>query len=212
MTNGLDTRPGATTLGLDELVELAWEGKVRVPHFQRDFRWTGQDVIRLFDSILRRYPVGSLLLWRRPAPAGRIRLGALEIDAPAVADARWVVDGQQRLTTLANVLHPDGRRDDRFALGYDLRDEQVVMLPTAEDPFVIPLWVVFDLSKVLTWFADHPEVNQHQTKAFELAKHLREFSVPAYQVVQDDVGVLQDIFDRMNNYGKRLNRPRCSPH
>lgn len=207
MSSGLDTRPGATTLGLDELVELAWSGKIRVPHFQRDFRWTSQDIIRLFDSIFLRYPVGSLLLWRRPARAQRIRLGALEIDAPEVDDARWVVDGQQRLTTLANVLHPDGgRRDRRFALGYNLREKRVVPLPAIDDPTVIPLWVVFDLGKVLAWFADHPEIGEHRDTAFALAKHLREFSVPAYQVVQDNVDVLVDIFDRMNNYGKRLSR------
>lgn len=72
MSSGLETRPGAITLGLDDLVELAWDGRIRVPHFQRDFKWTRQDVIRLFDSILRRYPIGSLLLWRRPAPAQKI--------------------------------------------------------------------------------------------------------------------------------------------
>ncbi|MFY9806600.1 MAG: hypothetical protein WCC65_18625 [Pseudonocardiaceae bacterium] len=35
---------------------------------------------------------------------------------------------------------------------------------------------------------------------------MRQFSIPAYQVVQDDMLVLRDIFDRMNNYGKRLSR------
>jgi hypothetical protein len=204
--SGLEARPGAITLGLDDLVDLAWKGRIRVPHFQRDFRWNRQDVIRLFDSILKRYPIGSLLLWRRPAPRQRVALGAIEVDAPAVDDATWVVDGQQRITSLANVLHPDGQRDPRFALGYDLRHGEIVELAPAEDPQVIPLSVVFDLAKVLTWFAERPEAAEHRSKAFELAKYLREVKIPAYQVVQDDIEVLQDIFDRMNNYGKRLSR------
>lgn len=62
------------------------------------------------------------------------------------------------------------------------------------------------LSSVLTWFAERPEAADYQSRAFGLTKHLREFTIPAYQVVQDDVRVLQDIFDRMNNYGKRLSR------
>jgi Protein of unknown function DUF262 len=206
MSSGLDARPGAITLGLDDLVDLAWKGRIRVPHFHRDFKWTRQDVIWLFDSILRRYPIGSLLLWRRPAPRQRVVLGAIEIDAVAMDDARWVVDGQQRITSLANVLHPEGQRDARFALGYNLQEECIVGLPPVEDPLVVPLHVVFDLAKVLTWFADHPEVVEHQAKAFGLTKHLREFGVPVYQVFQDDIHVLQDIFDRMNNYGKRLSR------
>lgn len=204
--SGLEARPGAITLGLDDLVDSAWQGRIRLPHFQRDFRWNRQDVIRLFDSILKRYPIGSLLLWRRPAPRQRIALGAIAIDAPALDDAIWVVDGQQRITSLANVLHPDGQRDPRFALGYDLHRGEIVGLTPTEDPAVIPLSVVFDLAKVLAWFAERPEATEYQSKAFELAKYLREVKIPAYQVVQDDILVLQDIFDRMNNYGKRLSR------
>lgn len=206
MSSGLETQPGATTFGLDDLVELAWSGHIRVPHFQRDFRWTRQDVVRLFDSVVKRYPVGSLLLWRRPAPAQRLVLGALRFDAPKVDQALWVVDGQQRVTSLANALHPDGARDPRFDLGYDLRDDRIVNRPGTDDPYVIPLPTLFDLAKVLDWFATHPEVGDYRSKAFELAKHLRQFAIPAYQVVQDDTRVLRDIFDRMNNYGKRLSR------
>lgn len=206
MSSGLETRPGATTLDLDDLVELAWSGQIRVPHFQRDFRWTRQDVIRLFDSVVKRYPVGSLLLWRRPAPAQRLTLGALQIDAPQVDQALWVVDGQQRVISLANALHPDGARDPRFNLGYDVRVDRIVNRPVTDDPYVIPLPTLFDLAKVLDWFATHPEVGDYRNRAFELAKHLRQFAIPAYQVVQDDTLVLRQIFDRMNNYGKRLSR------
>lgn len=206
MSGGLETRPGATTIDLDDLVEMAWSGRIRVPHFQRDFRWSREDVIRLFDSIVKRYPVGSLLLWRRPAPAQRVPLGRLLIDAPAVDQALWVVDGQQRITSLANVLHDGGAADPRFALAYDFRTSRIVGRPAVEDPFVVPLPVVFDLAKVLRWFAGHPEAVDYQGSAFELAKNLRQFSIPAYQVIQEDVETLQDIFDRMNNYGKRLSR------
>ncbi len=206
MSSGLETRPGATTFGLDDLVELAWSGHIRVPHFQRDFRWTRQDVIRLFDSIVKRYPIGSLLLWRRPAPAQRLTLGALRIDAPALDQALWVVDGQQRVWSLANALHLDAAQDPRFNLGYDVRDDRVVVRAGTDDPYVIPMPIVFDLTKVLDWFATHPEVADYRNRAFELTKHLRQFSIPAYQVMQDDTDVLRDIFDRMNNYGKRLSR------
>ncbi|MGZ3142745.1 DUF262 domain-containing protein [Lentzea chajnantorensis] len=206
MSAGLDTRPKATTLDLEELTQLAWAGRIRVPHFQRSLRWQRGDVIRLFDSIVRGYPVGSLLLWRRSANAENIQLGALRISAPEAREALWVVDGQQRIISLANALHPDGLEDSRFALAYDLKSRQFLPLPQVEESTVIPLPVIFDLTRVLRWFTKHPEAADFVDHANEITRTLRQFKIPAYEVVQEDPRVLQDIFDRMNNYGKRLSR------
>ena len=114
----------------------------------------------------------------------------------------------ERVTSLANVLHPDGHADPRFALGYDLREDEIVPLPPGDDSFVVPFPVIFDLAKVLKWFSQRPEAAEYQNAAFDLARDLRQFAIPAYQVVQsqDDILVLQQIFDRMNNSGKRLSR------
>ncbi|MEU1041315.1 DUF262 domain-containing protein [Streptomyces sp. NPDC005907] len=206
MRPGLNTQPSATTFDLEELVERAWSGHVRVPHFQRDFRWTRVDVARLFDSIVKGYPVGSLLLWVRPAPKGPILLGQLEIDAPQSDSAFWVVDGQQRVTSLANALHPESARDSRFSLAYDLRTSQFTSQPAQIDPWIMPLPVIFDLQGVLTWFSKYPEISNYLQEATSVTKKLRQFNIPAYLVKQDDEAVLRDIFDRMNNYGKRLSR------
>ena len=167
MAAGVDTRTGARTIPLDELVGLAWSGQLRVPHFQRDFKWTRSDVIQLMDSIHRGYPVGSLLLWERAAEAQRITLGHLVIDAPRLDRALWVVDGQQRVTSFANVLHPDGHADPRFALGYDLREDEIVPLPPGDDSFVVPFPVIFDLAKVLKWFSQRPEAAEYQNAALD---------------------------------------------
>ncbi|MGH8897224.1 MAG: DUF262 domain-containing protein [Egibacteraceae bacterium] len=206
MSAGRDMRVSATTYDLEDLVSEAWAGRIRVPHFQRDFRWTLHDVRRLFDSIVKGYPIGSLLLWVRPAEAQTIRLGALEIPAPETEQALWVVDGQQRITSLANALHEKGGIDPRFALSYDLSDEMFVRRSTQPDPSLIPLPVLFDLDRLLQWFANNREISDQLQKATSVAKTLHQFKIPAYQVKQDDVAVLQDIFDRMNNYGKRLSK------
>ena len=126
MSGGLDTRPTATTLNVERLARWAWDGRIRIPHFQRPLRWQRDDVIKLFDSIVRGYPVGSLLLWHRPAPKETLQLGALRINAPAMPDALWVVDGQQRIISIANALNRDGQSDDRFRISYDLRKKAFV--------------------------------------------------------------------------------------
>lgn len=206
MVMTLNSPLSTTTMDVEALVGMAWSGQIRVPSFQRDFRWHWEDVRRLFDSIVRGYPVGSLLLWVRQAGVQRLRLGALDIRAPKTTEALWVVDGQQRITSLANALHPDGQNDPRFGLAYDLDAQQFVRLPKVEDPLVIPLPVLFDLQKIIWWFNRHPSISDYLDQASAITRTLRQFQIPAYQVRQADEKVLQDIFDRMNNYGKRLSR------
>lgn len=206
MSSGLEAGPTATTFEIETLALKAWEGSIRVPHFQRDFRWGWEDVRRLFDSVLRGYPVGSLLLWQREASEAVLQLGGLLIDAPASGSALWVVDGQQRLTSIANALHPEGSKDPRFALSYDLEKRMLIRPPAALQPHVVPLATLFDLQAILKWFASNPGAEHHFESATLITKRLRQFKVPGYLVESQDTAVLQDIFDRMNNYGKRLSR------
>lgn len=198
------TQPNATTYPIDDLVSAAREGRVRIPDFQRPLRWQWEDVRRLFDSIVRGYPIGSMLFWARPAPAATVRLGALHIEAPARPDALWVVDGQQRITSLANALSDEGAGDSRFALAYDLRARMFVR--PGDEPQLLPLPVLFDLQRLLKWFAERPNTAALLDEATRVAKAIRQYTAPAYIVKQDDEAVLRDIFDRMNNYGRRLSR------
>ncbi|RFU41437.1 DUF262 domain-containing protein [Actinomadura logoneensis] len=204
---GLDTQPSATTYELEDLVGEAWSGRVRVPHFQRDFRWGTQDVIRLFDSIIKGYPIGSLLLWVRQSGRDRITLGSLSIDAPGGDNILWVVDGQQRITSLANALHPKGNEHSPFSIYYDLANREFIDCPKFPDASQVPLPVLFDLDELLNWFSGPGQSSsEYFPEARRVAKLLRQYKVPAYLVRQHDERILTDIFDRMNNYGKRLSR------
>ncbi|MFB6569837.1 DUF262 domain-containing protein [Streptomyces noursei] len=206
-TAGLETQPSATTYDLEDLITHAWSGKIRVPHFQRDFRWGTQDVIRLFDSIIKGYPIGSLLLWVRRSPADTLTLGRLKIEAPASEETLWVVDGQQRITSLANALSPQGNPHTPFSVYYDLAAKEFVPQPKTLEPQHIPLPVLFDLKVLIGWFRGEGQAAfEYFDEADRVAKILRQFKVPAYLVRQNDEKILTDIFDRMNNYGKRLSR------
>lgn len=72
----------ATTL---ELAEAAANGSVSIPEFQREFVWRPKQVELFCDSLINGFPVGSLTLWKHRQ----------ETTAPL-----WVIDGQQRLTSL----------------------------------------------------------------------------------------------------------------
>ena len=205
MSNSSISQPAARTYSVVDLVAAATEGRIRIPEFQRPLRWQWQDVQRLFDSIVKGYPIGNLLLWKRQAPAKQVKLGALMIKARQFEDGWWVVDGQQRLTSLANALTAEGAIDERFCLAYDLKKETFVRPNKEEDGFVIPLPILFDLQQLIRWFTkDHPEASEKLDEASRVTRAIREYQVPAYLVDKDDEGTLRDIFDRMNNYGKRL--------
>jgi len=207
MPNLLSAQPSATTFVLEDLVRDVLAGQVRVPHFQRGLRWQWQDVRRLFDSIRKGYPIGSLLFWQRQADKGRIELGQVVIDAPK-GPAYWIVDGQQRVTSLANALSDAGHGDTRFALAFDVRKDDFVRPSAHPAPHEIPLPVLFDLQRWMRWFKDHPEIDAPENfdRVSRVAKAIREFKIPAYVVVDQSEDVLRDIFDRMNNSGKRLSR------
>ncbi|MFB7907774.1 DUF262 domain-containing protein [Kitasatospora sp. NPDC056076] len=206
-TPGLGTQPSAATYDLEDLIAEAWSGRIRVPHFQRDYKWTSKDVIRLFDSIVRGYPIGSLLLWVRHSPSDLVRLGALTVEAPETDKALWVVDGQQRVTSLANALHSVGNRKEPFNVYYDLEKREFIPTPKIAESNHIPLPTLFDLEELLSWFAGPGKgASEYFNEARSVAKRLRQYKVPAYLVKQHDEAVLTDIFDRMNNFGKRLSR------
>jgi hypothetical protein len=207
MSNQSISQPAARTYPVVDLVAAAYEGRIRIPEFQRPLRWQWEDVRRLFDSIVKGYPIGNLLLWKRIAPEGVIRLGSLRIQSRAFDEGWWVVDGQQRLTSLANALSEEGAKDERFALAYDLGSPKggFVRPSRDDDGFIVPLPVLFDLQRLIRWFnKEHPEAGEKLDEASRITRAIREYQVPTYLVNQDDEAVLRDIFDRMNNYGKRL--------
>ncbi len=73
-------------------------GEMRLPRFQRPYVWTDEQVIRMFDSMIHGYHVGSLLLWERyNLPPRMERWGDVEISAANDSYAALVIDGQQRL-------------------------------------------------------------------------------------------------------------------
>ena len=76
--------------------------------FQRPFVWTALDVEALWTSILRGYPLGAFLLWRPKGGAihSRPTLGPIALNPDDRASL--ILDGQNRLVTIAwSMTDPD---------------------------------------------------------------------------------------------------------
>lgn len=211
----LTRRPQATVFSIEDLLDRVRRGEVRVPEFQRPLRWKAKDVLVLLDSIYRGYPIGTLLFWKKQAPASSLSFGPVHIDAPYQAQSLWVVDGQQRITALTGVLlHPpygeDSAQDD-FTLFFDLEQEEFARLTgrTRPPPHWLPMNVVLDSELLLAWLdrysgrAEHPG---HTRAAMRLGKAIREYQVPVYIVEAGEEKTLRVIFERLNSAGKPLRK------
>ncbi len=214
----LARRPEAVTPTIDELLTRIKTGRVRIPVFQRPFQWNEKDVRLLLDSIVRGYPIGTLLFWKRsePARAGRVLAGPHSFLAPEAADAWWVVDGQQRLTSLAGALLRRTRGEgppeirDLYVVAYDLA-QQALVTPRKNDAWKrewLPMERLADEEDFLDWLDRHRNVYtpEQRQQAIRLSKAIRQYSVPAYVVASDDEQVLAHIFNRTNTSGKPLKK------
>jgi len=208
----LERRPEARTYKIEDLLAEVRRGRVRVPSFQRGLKWDRKDALTLLDSIYRGYPLGTLLFWETKADAAEARFGSVVVGGDARSDAWWVVDGQQRIVSLARTLLARAADADAFALYFDLDLGVVVPPPPATllkpDPSRwLPLTEVLDSERLMQWVFNHASAAQsdaRRERAFQFGKRIREYEAPAYIVHTDSEATLREVFGRINTAGRRL--------
>jgi hypothetical protein len=97
------TNKGLTTY-LDELLSKNYQ----IPTFQREVVWEKENVKRLWDSIYKFYPLGSILIWKTDIKLQNHRqVGGHQITDPNFnrTEYQYILDGQQRTTSLLTSLH-----------------------------------------------------------------------------------------------------------
>lgn len=91
------------TASIATLMDQVSRGELRLPEVQRGYVWKPAQVAGLVDSLYRRYPSGSILLWET---AEQVTERALKSSATGVSLTKplYLLDGQQRLTSLHRVF------------------------------------------------------------------------------------------------------------
>lgn len=120
-----------TPRSLFRLLEDIDAHRLLLPHIQRPFVWEMEQMERLFDSLMREYPIQTFLFWRtKEEIRARHFMPAIDFDADlstfydmarSAKDVEkvFVLDGQQRLQTLHAIFRGGVKEDSgRIAEAY----------------------------------------------------------------------------------------------
>lgn len=206
----------ADPMQIKNIIEKVNSGEIRIPSFQRKFVWTPEQVARLLDSIYKDIPIGSIFLWKTHEKLktekdfGNFELKEPEKDYPI----KYVLDGQQRLTslftvfqtTLKSVRNNHSWKDIYFDCLADEKNEEsffVALDPEEVEPNRhFPMNVIFEPRKYM-------EANKLLDDDFidliaNLYAKFQGFMLPVQEVETEDKGKIAIVFERINSAGTKL--------
>ena len=214
-------------ISLDVLLNDVDEGRIQIPRFQRAYVWTPQMMRELFESVLRGYPIGSLLFWnlRELNVHTMDRIGPLAAPgASGKSPVSLVLDGHQRLATLYGVLRlpEDYPKDESIGadklgwwLGYDLKTQEPRQMRRPEDfenPTILPLRSVLktadfvrfarliDSSKAIA----ETEKTTYIDRADSVQRAIRDYRIALTIMRDGNINDAVAIFSRINRSGRRI--------
>ncbi len=102
--------------GINTYLEELTSKNYQIPTFQRKVVWDRENVKKLWDSVYKFYPLGSILIWKTGIKLQNHRSigGHLISDGLSRDEYQYILDGQQRTTSLLTSLYGgklEGRGD-----------------------------------------------------------------------------------------------------
>lgn len=199
---------------IDELARRIRSGDILLPKFQRDFVWDRSQIRDLLDSIVRKYPIGSILLWQsRQELRSENRIADLEIQLPKPDyPVNYLLDGQQRLSTICGSLFWNGKNPQSvWNIAYDLRTRSFVHLDALDDPpqHQVRMNKLGDPAVFYKWFttldalsaADREQLKQN---ADDLFNRFKDYKIAVVTLGDMSIQDVAPIFERINSTGTQL--------
>ena len=199
--------------------------KLLIPTFQREFVWEPENIRNLWDSIFKFYPIGSILYWVTDSYLHTHRkLGGFEFphDEDTVRKFKewaYILDGQQRATSLlVSILGGKGKvKDDEnfdYTLYFDATDAKFYFANELEKrkskvnpAFLIrlkdvPKWGISFYKKI----ANEEGYNENVERNLEqLERIFKDYKLVLIKIQGVDIDEVCEIFERVNQEGKKLN-------
>lgn len=193
-------------------------GGIALPKFQRGFVWNREQVRGLMDSLYRKHPIGSLLVWVTRTEEADTKG---DIDLPP-GSVKLLLDGQQRVTTLYGLINGkppkffDGNEKVISGLYFNL-EEEIFEFYAPVKMQGKSLWInVTELmqdgvGKHIIRIMSNPEF---ETKRELYAERLNsigqiksiDLHIEEVTGEDKDVDTVVDIFNRVNSGGTKLSK------
>lgn len=201
-----------------DLINEIQKGIIKIPKFQRDFVWTIDKTAKLLDSILKGYPIGTFILWQTDERINDIKnVGNLDIpDTPDGVKVQYVLDGQQRITSLfaaylgAHIQKVGEKKITDYGnivvnLDVDINDndEQVITDEPVNDKYLSLCDVLnFSYSKAKELSGRFSEDELERINDYSTAFKTYEFSTVVLR--KEDIDSAIEVFTRINTGGQTL--------
>jgi hypothetical protein len=207
---------------LSELLEELTKGQLRIPRFQRPFVWRRDQMTDLLDSVYKQYPIGSLLVWETDLEVSTLeRLGPFAFPSEPSGRIGYLLDGHQRLATLAAALVPHNIKGgykseedpERWELSWNMESARFQHGRAESDPAsLFPLTALLDtllfieaVERTRTALKDRPELIEPYTSGVsQLARSFQHYRVPVVRIRQTGLSEAVEIFARLNSKGQAM--------
>lgn len=189
------------TVKVKQLIADYRAGHIVVPEFQREYVWRKSKAPKLIDSLYRGFPISSLLLWQSPEHARARRNDPRPVRAASMS---WLIDGQQRVITLARTLSGDEGIEVVF---HPENDEfRLANAATQKDRNWFRISDLWDdvLYRQLRRNLDAGRNADKREARFEKARNILEYEVPLVRMCEHSFDDAVDAFTRINTLGVRL--------
>ena len=206
---------GVGNKNISELVEQLLDGQIVIPSIQRDYVWREAQIPPLLESIYRGYPIGAILVWQTtkaiPLKLAEVIQQKSQNHIPMV-----LLDGQQRITSLAWVWKPESRiNGKKIDTRFDLTNERFLN-PRSSDKsnkLLVPVRYLFgknpNYSEILAQSGVQPDSTMYgvyMQKLVTLNNALTNYQIPVMSFSSDDYEEVSDVFARVNQGGRKLTK------
>jgi hypothetical protein len=215
---------GSEPLKITDVIERLRKDEFLIPTFQRDFVWQPENIRKLWDSIFRFYPIGSLLYWETDSYLHTHRkLGGFtfphdEDTVKKFKDWKYILDGQQRATSLlVSFLGGTGRVEGNesfdYTMYFDATQGQFFFAGDLEDrKKTAAAQFLVRLRDVPSWgFAFYKEISAVpgfnstiELNLQQLSKIFADYKIAVVRIKGVEVSEVCEIFERINQEGKKL--------